>query len=204
MKNQDNKIFKDSDHNISNWSKETLIKCPSCKERAILKNDNSVFQWFFNENSKIHCPNCKLTVNQNNLIRYRLELKRNCSKCGADIQKSIPNLKKKKKTVSVSCENCGNTEIYEPRNIKYTMIFNDQIGAKDPIFGVSLWLQENLKGNIFWAYNFDHLEYLRNYISADLREREGMTLSAKLPKFIKDKKNRTKLLKLIDKMWLSK
>lgn len=204
MKTQEKKIFKDSDQDISSWSKDTLVKCPSCGKRALLKNDRSVFQWYFNENSEIHCPNCGLTINQKELVRYRLELRKNCSNCGQEIRKTIPNLKEKKEYLTVKCENCGDTEKHKPRNVSKRVVFPNQVGAKDPIFGVSLWLQEEIKGNILWAFNYDHLEYLKNYVSAALRERNGMTVSAKLPQFIKDKKNRTKLLKLIDKMWMEK
>lgn len=204
MSTQEKKIFRDSDQNISGWSKDTLVKCPSCEKRAFLKNDRSVFQWYFNENSEINCPNCSLTINQKELVRYRLELNKNCSNCGQEIQKTIPNLKEKKEYLTVRCENCGDTEKHKPRNVSNRVVFSNQVGAKDPVFGVSLWLQEEIKGNILWAFNYDHLEYLKNYVSAELRERNGMTMSAKLPQFIKDKRNRTKLLKLIDKMWIKK
>jgi len=158
------------------------------------------FQWCFNKNSELNCVNCGLTVRQNELVHYRLELRKNCSKCGQRIEKTIPNLKEPKEFITAKCENCGDTEKYKPRNISQQMVFDNQHGAKDQIFGVSLWLQEEFKGQILWALNYDHLKYLKNYISADLRERSGMSMSAKLPQFIKEKKNRVKLLKLIDKM----
>jgi DNA-directed RNA polymerase subunit RPC12/RpoP len=204
MNTEESKIFRDKDQNISDWSKDTLVKCPTCGKRAILKNEKGVFLWYANRNSEINCSNCGLTINQNELVRYRLELKKNCSNCGEEIQKTIPNLKQKKEFITVRCENCGDTEKHQPRNISNQMVFVNQNGAKDQFFGVSLWLQEEFKSNILWAFNYDHLEYLKNYVSAELRERNGMSMSAKLPQFIKDKKNRSKLLKLIDKMWMEK
>ena len=204
MDTREQNIFKDSDQDISSWSKDTLVKCPSCSKRAFLKNDRSVFQWFFNDDSEIHCPNCGLTINQSELIRYRLELRKNCSNCGKEISRTIPNLKEKKEYLTVKCEHCGDTEKYKPRNESHRVFYSNQVGAKDPIFGVELWLQEEVKGNILWAFNFDHLNYLKHYISADLRERSGMTMSAKLPQFIKDRKNRTTLLRVVDRMWNKK
>jgi hypothetical protein len=67
---------------------------------------------------------------------------------------------------------------------------------KDPYFGYSLWLQENFKSFIFWAYNYEHLDYLDSYKKSKLRERNnrtGWTLVEKLPSFIKEAKNRAKL-----------
>jgi hypothetical protein len=39
----------------------------------------------------------------------------------------------------------------------------------DPYFHFPLWLQAEFKGNIFWAYNHEHLSLLEQYIAALLR-----------------------------------
>lgn len=70
-------------------------------------------------------------------------------------------------------------------------------------FSAELWLVQTFKGDVVWAYNYAHLDYLESYISAKLREhkaRSHFTLLEKLPKFYHDAKNRTALLKLINKM----
>ena len=48
-----------------------------------------------------------------------------------------------------------------------------------------------------------HLEVMEDYIASDLREREGMTMVAKLPTFVKSKKNRDLILKILHK-WKEK
>ena len=48
-----------------------------------------------------------------------------------------------------------------------------------------------------------HLEVMEDYIASDLREREGMTMVAKLPTFVKSKKNRDLILKILRK-WKEK
>ena len=194
------KIYKDSDQDISNWSKDTLIKCPACSKMAIIKNDVSVYQWYHNKNAEIHCAHCTLTLKQGRLQRYELKVDHNCRNCGKRIFRTIPNLKKPKDKIRIKCEHCGDSVEHVPRNIERRVTINQQGSAKDPIFGVSLWLQEQIKGNLFWAYNIDHLNYLEEYISADLRIREGMTMAAKLPQFIKESKNRERLLKLIGRL----
>ena len=70
-------------------------------------------------------------------------------------------------------------------------------------FGAELWLKERFRDNWIWAYNYEHLNYLEQYISAGLRERQNrthFTMVEKLPSFIQSAKNRDALIKLIGKM----
>jgi len=77
----------------------------------------------------------------------------------------------------------------------------------DRVFGLPLWLQKEFRDELFWAYNYEHLTVLRDYIAAKLRERginpysntirKNSTLISRLPVFIKKAGNRDDLLKLI-------
>jgi len=74
---------------------------------------------------------------------------------------------------------------------------------KDPIFNLPLWFQTEVKGEVFWAYNRKHLSDIRDYASAKLRERKATgytTMVERLPSFIKSAKNRSAIIKAIDKM----
>lgn len=198
--NERTNVFRDSDQDISKWSKTTLIKCPKCAHRAELKNRYSVLQTFDHEYAEINCGHCGFHKKRQELLSYRMELKTYCGNCAERIEKVIPDLKKPKKTIKVSCEYCGDTQSHEPRNIPLDQLFSNQEGKTEDAFGASLWLQESFKNEVFWAFNHDHLRHIKDYISADLRLREGMSLAARLPKFVKSKANRAVLLKLIDKM----
>ena len=75
--------------------------------------------------------------------------------------------------------------------------------TNDYWFDCELWLQVSFKNERFWAHNYEHLAYMKQYIGAGLRERNGrgfFTLVEKLPGFVKSAKNRDRLLKLIDKL----
>ncbi|HLS37458.1 MAG TPA: hypothetical protein VK023_04225 [Sphingobacterium bovisgrunnientis] len=64
-------------------------------------------------------------------------------------------------------------------------------------------MQHPFKNDVFVALNADHLTYLEQYITADLREhkdRTGFTLLERLPKFYHDAKNRKALLAIIQKL----
>lgn len=81
--------------------------------------------------------------------------------------------------------------------------YNPAALGLDPIFHLPLWLQENVRGNLLWAYNRSHLHDVKEYVGAKLRERRTTrytTMVEKLPTFIKEAKNREAILKAIEKM----
>lgn len=56
---------------------------------------------------------------------------------------------------------------------------------------------------MLWAYNSDHLAFLRGYVEADLREREpnaNASLASRLPKWLKSAKNRESVLRAVKRL----
>ncbi|WP_461076676.1 hypothetical protein [Streptomyces deserti] len=79
--------------------------------------------------------------------------------------------------------------------------------ATDPYFRLPLWLQTETRHGRIWAYNLAHLDLIRRFVAADLRERapwydtgQKMTLVARLPAWIKSAKNRGEVLRAIDRV----
>lgn len=77
----------------------------------------------------------------------------------------------------------------------------------DPYFHVPLWLQRNTRHGRLWAYNAEHLDLLRQYVQATLREHDPwyepwrkMGLFGRLPAWIKQAKNRDEVLRGLDRM----
>lgn len=73
----------------------------------------------------------------------------------------------------------------------------------DWYFHFPLWLEISCCGEMLWAYNERHLEFLENYVSAKLRERTNKgrnSFLSKLPKWITSSKNRDEILKAIGKL----
>ncbi|KUL44115.1 hypothetical protein [Streptomyces regalis] len=67
-----------------------------------------------------------------------------------------------------------------------------------------LWLQTETRHGVVWAYNLEHLDLLRRFVAASLRERppwyehgRKMTYVARLPAWIKRAKNRDEVLRAI-------
>ncbi|MBD3271156.1 MAG: hypothetical protein GF384_01295 [Elusimicrobia bacterium] len=98
------------------------------------------------------------------------------------------------------CKNCGLTKAYKGKTATLGK-------ACDPYFGYKLYYALPFKGNIVWFYNSRHLTYVKKYIQAQLRKRRkdaygnrNTSLISRLPGFLKSRKNREKLEKVIAKI----
>lgn len=97
--------------------------------------------------------------------------------------------------VRLTCSHCGLTK--EKQTSQYTLGT-----SADPFFGLPLWLTARCGNNQLWAYNYEHLKFLRDHIEAQLRERNGLairnqSLGSRLPKWMLNKKHRESVLKSI-------
>jgi len=79
--------------------------------------------------------------------------------------------------------------------------------ARDPYFRAPLWLQTETRHGRLWAYNLPHLDLLRQFVAASLRERDPwyehgrkMTYVARLPAWVKSAKNRGEVLRAVDRI----
>lgn len=71
----------------------------------------------------------------------------------------------------------------------------------------TLWLRTDTRHGELWAYNLQHLDLIRRFVAADLRERapwydigQKMTLVARLPAWMKSAKNRDEVLRAVDRL----
>jgi len=179
------------------YAKYYLVECPKCGKEAIVSYNGN---YWSQRDAELKCPHCLHKERYVDRLMYKATVKRNCPDCGKNISAEQDNLKSPVKEMTVTCPNCGFRAEYASNITSY--IPSKQLnGLKgDLIFNYPLWLQTNVKGNLFWAYNREHLEEIRIYVKAELRERQSwhlMTMVARLPQFIKDAKNREDILKAI-------
>lgn len=174
-----------------------LVECPDCKREGRVERQSGFATAIFT------CSNCMSKKVLSDNVRYRVYVKRNCPDCGNPTFAEQSGLKIPVENLKVTCPHCCLTLEYQPNVEKY-WISNDSCGLKgDPRFNFPLWLQTEVRGNLFWAYNREHLNEIRVYVEADLRERQtgyAKGMVAWLPQFIKDAKNRADILKAIDRM----
>ncbi|MEO1053116.1 MAG: hypothetical protein AAFX87_20950 [Bacteroidota bacterium] len=104
----------------------------------------------------------------------------------------------------ITCSSCGYNKYWKETNT------NDRrgmiVGAPiDPYFHLPLWLQIPVGENTLWAYNYDHLRFLKEHIGANLRERNDLPLlnrsiASRLPKWMTSKKNRATVIQSIERL----
>lgn len=123
------------------------------------------------------------------------------------------------------CPRCGNPAQVQADNVKYADLkpyyrprrltcHGCGLNKDQPEFfyqsGLDLWLSLDCCGETLWAYNYPHLAEIKSYVEANLRERgprydtdpyfEFGTMVSWLPKWMKVRKNRTAILKAIDRL----
>lgn len=175
------------------------VECPNCQHEARVTVADRCLQ----ENGTLVCSNCMHVANAADLVRYKATIKRNCDTCGKGFKAVIPNLKQEADEIAIPCPHCGTLRNYKPRNEKYKITTEPKGRAVDPVFGLPLWFQADVRGNLFWACNRGHLDEIKSYVGSALRERQTTThttMVERLPKFIKDAKNRETILKAIDRL----
>ena len=76
--------------------------------------------------------------------------------------------------------------------------------GREPYFGLELWFLTSFQGKPVWALNREHLAYLIDYLSADLREKpsgsQKKTQADHLPTLMKTAKNRERIVTLLKKL----
>ncbi|MEA5260237.1 hypothetical protein VB264_20735 [Arcicella aquatica] len=192
---ENNKRYIESKEVRWTYKHEYLVHCPKCLHEALVIGR-------FTNRSKLICSSCKFTEDAKELVRYNAIVKRNCDNCGKSIDITIPNNKEKVEELTIPCQHCGIVRTYKPRNDDYRLFYKNSLEG-DPVFNLPLWFQCEIRGNLFWAYNREHLLEIKNYVASKLRERQNMThttMVERLPNFIKDAKNRDTILKAIDKL----
>jgi hypothetical protein len=111
--------------------------------------------------------------------------------------------------VRVVCTACGYNKILEGLSHRQdpkqkrgkALIFGAPI---DPYFHLPLWLQAEVSGELLWAYNVEHLDFLAAHVGAKLRERTQAnaprSIGARLPRWMSSAAKREAVLKAIEKL----
>ncbi|MDY6911836.1 MAG: hypothetical protein SVM79_05725 [Chloroflexota bacterium] len=156
-------------------------------------NTDNAYVWSFGNEFLIVCPRC----NKRAIVK--------------------PLQKESGPEARVSCSNCGYSKnwVRKSHGVLFTQnreAFDEgEIGIGDAVdwyFHHPLWLQEKCCGEVLWAYNREHLEWLRSFVSATIRERKeredhgwsNRALASRLPRWISQANNRRPILAAISKM----
>lgn len=101
----------------------------------------------------------------------------------------------------LTCVRCG----YSSNEVPLRGYWPDK--PKDWYFHRPVWLQAPCACHILWALNLDHLNYMGEYVQAELREKQpdesGMhnqSLLNRLPRWMKESSNRNVVIATIEKL----
>lgn len=188
--------FADAGHTLGDFGTHFLVQCPHCAARAIVRQGDQ----------RLLCTGCHHTEMPGRWYgAWRLTVSRRCTVCGAHALKSVETGHLRPK-LSLRCDECGDEREYRAQASRLPR--HDGL-VTDPVYGLPLWLQAEFQGQLCWALNNEHLDYLRRYVGAKLRERgilprnsirKNSSLLSRLPDFIKKARNREALLRFFDQL----
>jgi hypothetical protein len=106
------------------------------------------------------------------------------------------------------CRTCGLARTWNGRCVTFS--HGTDWSPADPYFGAPLWLRIRTRHGWLWAYNLEHLDLIRRFVQASLRERapwydtgRKMTVVARLPVWTKRARNRDEVLRAIGRLHAS-
>lgn len=171
------------------------VKCPACGGRGIVTSDYP--------DAEFRCTSCG-AIKHKDLGNYRLSVHAQCKKCGKFFREDVSE-DHKGNAAHVACPACGAVVSGKIERVhKHNWHFYDVAAenSREPFFGYEIWFSGELDGKPVWALNREHLDYLINYLGAEIREKSVPIRhqADHLPKFMKLAKNRDAIVKLLEKM----
>jgi hypothetical protein len=190
--------FKDEGTYLVQFMETISVACPKCKNHALVISTG--YPNRDRQPSRIVCEHCSYNEERSETswkgpVYGRINQK--CLNCRRVIEKRLNGPRYLPQT-QLECPYCG-TKMTAP----ITWYPSNQENAHDPFFGLPLWFVEPVKGHELWAYNREHLAFIKRVVTAELREQaqnQNSALSNRLPKWMLAKKNRTEILKAIDRL----
>jgi transcription elongation factor Elf1 len=184
--------FRDNAETLWTFMDRLLVRCPVCGALAEARRRGERSDWM----ASVACVHCGFARSEafDEMQWYgpvSTYIEQGCRRCGRWLNKRderdrIPH----NRSTSLRCSGCGQTTDV-PRLWSQVIIGHGK--AIDPIFGLSLWLQIPCCNTILWAYNAAHLQFLKAFVGASLRERKpnlNGSLASRLPTWIKQAKHR--------------
>ena len=190
-------------YTLSSWTTMNVI-CPKCGKAGTVCFDKEYNTAIF------QCESCYMerkTMSGGSAF----EVTAMCTSTGKYFRIFMPDNKIRGQKIRVKCPYCEEFVIGSVSALKKQryVVFEDVRHAKDSYFHYPLYFQASYRGKTIWAFNREHLQYLIDYLSADIRARsidfyetcETMCSQPDMfPAFMKKAKNRDGIVKLLTKL----
>jgi hypothetical protein len=181
------------------FASEAIVVCPKCSGSAVVKSESKYLIPFQPQHSRLVCLRCPFHVGGEDAGWFGPGMgvaKERCPNCGykwLEARHRRRSIKEQgRRWAVVACPECT-----KPTKLLLHWRVSRYGAAADPAFGLPLWLQISCRGETLWAYNAAHLQALREYIAAELRERIGVmqwSMFSRLPRWMTARKNRVSVL----------
>lgn len=189
---------------FSFWT-DMVVVCPKCSKAGSVH---------FEEDRSTAVFQCEVCYTKKETVLctdYAFEVTAQCISTGKYFRLPIPQNKIHGAKMKVKCPYCeeaviGNVSDHRDRQ---SVVFHEIRRAQDPYFHYPLYFQASFRGKTVWALNREHLQYLIDFLSADIRtvppdyykiNKTMRSQSDMLPAFMKKAKNRERLVKLLVKL----
>lgn len=188
------------------FTDRVLVVCPNCRRQAVVTaTGRKLSPWDFRR-ARIHCPSCgfsRIERERKWLGPAVVKTEDRCPNCGFKRVRTARSVRRlnghQESTRQGECPACHLKSLFQLRSEHAA--FGDK--AIDPYYGLPLWLQTRCCGSKLWAFNGRHLQVLKDYAAATIRERGVLrvrtTLTA-MPQWFKSAKNRDEVLRCIGRL----
>jgi len=177
------------------------VACPKCGRMGLVTSDdgNNFSNFYFK------CTSCGESQTKSRGT-HSCVAEAQCDDCGRLFREELTPDKHGFKVLNITCPRCGEMApgmVHKKQ--RGWFIYGDIKDGVEPYFGYALYFQTSFGGKLVWAVNRPHLQYLIDYIEAELREKpadfRGMKTQAHhLPRFMKLAKNREGMLKVLRRL----
>ena len=200
LKMPETKRFADPGLTLYDLATHFVVHCPKCQGKALVASKEN--------GQKLTCTNCFHVEKPGHWYgAHTAYVSVKCRECHAQITHSAPwnGVWKKLGTRCPECDDVCEYEAHISRHYMHKGLMTDSV------YGLPLWLQKTFRGDLFWAFNYEHLEVIHQYVAANLRERgisprntikKSSAMVARLPSFVTKAGNREEMLALIEELSL--
>ena len=184
------------------------VVCPKCQGMGIVKGEREDGKYYC-KNIRFKCTSC-YDSQMYNPIKYNYQANAVCSNCEHYLKNEIEEVHKGHNILNITCSYCETVVPAKMQKIekeRYTYAYANGINvngisATEPCFGYELYFLFSFKGKAVFARNRTHLQYLIDYIEADLRVKETPLggMMRRVPSFMKLAENRADILKILKRL----
>ena len=210
------RVFTDADYG-SAAQREILnggicVVCPKCGKMGVVKGeDRHEKHWAYCKSVHFKCTSC---YNSEKYNADRVHKARTfCGKCERHVNLVVDKSQHGHKVLNIICPHCGaiipaKIQIAKSNLGEYPYYHSPNYGINvrglsvtDGNFGYELYFLSSYKGRPVFGTNRLHLQYLIDYIGADLRKKPYYGgISKRVPGFMKLAKNRKEILRILEKL----